>query len=113
MNEMNKKIEEMQILEHNLQNLLAQKQSVQIELNEIINAIEELKKSDDEVYRIISGMMLKSDRKKLEKEILERKKLAEMKIEAIEKQERLMENKSEELRKETDKAVLKGKKESK
>ena len=108
MNEMNKKIEEMQILEHNLQNLLAQKQSVQIELNEIINAIEELKKSDDEVYRIISGMMLKSDRKKLEKEILERKKLAEMKIEAIEKQERLMENKSEELRKETVEDKLRG-----
>ena len=113
MSNINKKIEEIQVLEHHLQNLLAQKQSIQIELNEINNAIEELKKSDDEVYRIISGMMLKSDKKKLEKELLEKKKLAEMKIESIEKQEKLVENKSDELKKETSGTFLKGKKESK
>ena len=60
--ETNKKIQELQILEQNLQNLIMQKQSVQIELNESLNALEELKISDDEVYKVLGGIMIKADK---------------------------------------------------
>lgn len=108
--EINKQIEEMQVLEHHLQALLNQKQSVQIELNEIDNAINELKNSDDEVYKILSGIMIKSDKKTLSKELSERKNVAEMKVSSIEKQEKLIEGKSLELRKEINESVSKNKK---
>src|SRR3989338_2465255 len=108
--EINKQVEEMQVLEHHLQNLLNQKQSVQIELNEIDNAINELKNSDDEVYKILSGIMIKSDKKTLNKELSERKRIAEMKISSIEKQEKLIEGKALDLRKEINETVSKNKK---
>ncbi|MBS3088152.1 prefoldin subunit [Candidatus Pacearchaeota archaeon] len=108
--ETNKQIEEMQVLEHHLQTLLNQKQVVQIELNEIENALSELKNSDDEVYKFLSGIMIRSDKKTLNKELGERKKIAEMKIYSIEKQEKLIEGKSAELKKEINESVSKNKK---
>ena len=72
--ESHKKIEELQMIEAQLQSFLAQRQTIQVELNEIDNAIEELKNSDDEVYKVISGVMLKSNKSKLEKELEEKKK---------------------------------------
>jgi len=108
--EINKQVEEMQVLEHQLQNLLMQKQSAQIEVNEIENAVNELGNSKDEVYKILSGIMLKSDKKTLEKELVDRKKVAGMRVDSIEKQEKLIEGKALELRKEVNEAVSKNKK---
>jgi len=108
--EINKKIEEMQILEHQLQNLLMQKQGVEIEVNEIDNAVNELDSSGGEVYKVLSGIMIKSDKKTLSKELTERKKTAEMKISSIEKQEKLIEKSALELRKEVRESVSKNKK---
>ena len=65
--ETNKKIEELQALENQMQTILAQKQVAQAEMNEVSNAIDELKNSDDEVYKVISGIMIKSTKEKLTK----------------------------------------------
>jgi len=108
--EKNKEIEELQILEQHLQNLAAQKQNAQVELNEIENAMSELENSSDEVYKILSGVMIKSDKKKLNEELSERKRIAEMKIESVEKQEKLIEGKRLELRKEINEGNSKNKK---
>ena len=93
-----KKIEELRVLENQLQGFLMQKQAIQMELNEIDNALGEIKDSDGEVYKVVSGVMLKSEKKKLEKELGEKKKIAEMKIEAIEKQEKFLEEKARKLK---------------
>ena len=105
--EMGGKIEELQLLEHNLQNFLAQKQSFEIELNEVNNAIEELKGKNDEVYKLASGIMLKSSKEKLYKELAGKKKILEMRVKSIENQEKFIEKKSLELREEINKIVLK------
>ena len=96
--ETNKKIEDLQILEHNLQNVLAQKQNVQLELGEILNALGELKKSEDEAYKIVAGIMIKSDKKNLTFELEEKKKLLNLRISSIEKQEKFIEKEVSELR---------------
>lgn len=83
-----KKIEELQHLESHLQNFLMQKQAVQIELNEIDNALREIKNSSDELYKMVSGVMIKSTKEKLNKELEEKKKIAEMKLASIEKEEK-------------------------
>lgn len=70
-----KKIQELQILEQNLQTFLMQKQTIQVELNEILNALTDLKKSDDEVYKLVGGLVLKSDKTVLTQELEEKRKI--------------------------------------
>lgn len=103
--ETSKKIEELQALESHMQGFLAQKQTIEMELSEIENAIGELKNSDENVYKIISGIMIKSAKDKIGKELEEEKKVLEMKVGALEKQESLLEKNASELREELNKAM--------
>lgn len=102
---MQKKIEELQIFERNMQNFLAQKQTIQIEFNETLNAVSEVKKAKDEVYRIVGGIMLRTEKEGLLKELEEKKKILELRISSIEKQERILEENAEKLRQEITKSL--------
>lgn len=103
--EISKKIQEVQALEQNLQSFLMQKQSFQLELNEVLNAIEEIKRSDGEVYKMASGMMIRSNKESMLKELEEKKKLSELRISSIEKQEKLIDDKISAIRKDIDAAL--------
>jgi len=103
--EVNRKIQDLQVYEQNLQSLLMQRQSMQVELNEISNALEELSKSGDEVYKILGGIMIKSEKKSLIGELQEKKKISEIRIQSIEKQEKSLEENSESLRAEIQKSL--------
>ena len=92
------KIQEFQLLENNLQNILMQKQAFQMELSETDSAIEEIKNSGDDVYKIIGQLMLKSDKEKIKGELLEKKKLFELRLKSIEKQEFSLTKELEKLR---------------
>lgn len=96
--ELTDKIQELQIFERNLQAFSMEMQGLQVEFNEINNALSELAKSGDEVYRILSGLMIKSGKESIEKELNEKKKILEMRISAIEKQEKSAEEKADRLR---------------
>lgn len=74
-----------------------------MELNEALNAIKEVGASSGEIYKITGQIMLKSDKEKILKDLEEKKKIAEMQIETIEKQEKLFDSKAEEIRKEAQK----------
>lgn len=107
MNENNQqKIEELQLIENNLREFLMQRQALQVEINEIENAFDELSSTEGEVYKIIAGIMVKIEREAAKEELEEKKSTIESKISAIEKQEKIIEKKSEELKKE----ILDGKK---
>ncbi len=103
--EVNAKIEELQVLESQLQNFLAQKQAVQIEINEVDNALNELKDSGEEVYKIVSGFMIKTNKEKLEEELKDKKKFLDMKLKSMEKQEKLIESDASKLRAEVNKMI--------
>ena len=96
----NHQVEELQILEQGFQNLLMQKQTIQMEANEISNALEELKTADSDVYKVLGGIMLKADKQTLSKELAEKKKLVELRVSTIEKQEKIVDDKIQKLRKE-------------
>jgi len=96
--ETSKKIQELQVLEQALNNSLSQRQNIQLELNEVENALNELKISDEEVYRVLSGIMLKSNKQVLTDELNTKKKMLEMKIQALEKHENMLENNLKKLR---------------
>ena len=93
-----RKIQELQMLEQNLQNFLIQKQSFQFEENEVINASEELKNSEGDVYKIVGQIMIKSQKNALEKELKDKKGIIQLRIKNIEKQEGLLMEKATKLR---------------
>lgn len=82
-----RQIQELQLLEQNLQNFLLQKQAFMLEQNETENALEEIKKTDEDVYKIIGQVMLKSKKAAVEKELQHKKDIIELRVKAIERQE--------------------------
>ena len=81
-----KKIDKLQLIEQNLGNLSQQKQNIQLQLNEVENAIEELNKSDVS-YKIVGPIMVKSSKENLKLELENKEKILNLKIKTIEKQE--------------------------
>ena len=92
------KIQEMQFLEQNLQNLLLQKQAFQIELTETTSALKEIESSSDDVFKIIGQMMIKTDKEKMKGELSEKQKFLELRLKTIDKQESVLTEKLEKLR---------------
>ena len=70
--EISQKIKELQVLEQSFQIFVHQKQSVQVELNEIVNAFKEVKDSSGDVYKVLSGIMVEAEKNSLLKETLRR-----------------------------------------
>lgn len=96
--ELQEKIQELQITEQNLQNLSMQKQAFQIELSETDSAIEETQKSADEIYRIVGQIMIRGKKAEILKELGEKKDFLALRMKSIEKQENFLREKSEKLR---------------
>ena len=94
------KIQEMQFLEQNLQNLLFQKQAFQMELSETQAALKELEKSGDEVFKIIGQLMIKTDKSKIKDELFNKEKVLSLRTKTIEKQENSLTKELEKLREE-------------
>jgi prefoldin beta subunit len=98
--ETQEKIQEMQTLEQQLQQFLMQKQALQTELVETDSASSALKKSSDEVYKLIGQLLIKVDKKDTEQNVEEKKKLIETRLESINKQESSIAKRIESLREE-------------
>lgn len=98
--ETHKKIHELQELEHSIQSLLMEKQNFQIELSEVSNALSEVESTSEDVYKLLSGMLIKSEKSKVLKELNDKKKTFELRISAIEKNEKTIVDRIEKLRKE-------------
>lgn len=92
------KIQEMQFLEQNLQNILFQKQAFQIELSETESALSQIQEAGEEVFKIIGQLMIKASREKLKDELLNKQKILDLRLKTIEKQESSFTKKLEELR---------------
>lgn len=85
--ELNRSLIEYENLEKQLEVLLIQKHQLQIQVNEIRHALEELKKSNGEVYRSVGAIMLHTTKEAAESDLKERNELIEVKLNAISKQE--------------------------
>ncbi len=83
----NQKIQEMQMLEQNLQNLLLQKQAFQMELSETESALQAIQNSGEEVFKIIGQLMIKTEKAKIKEELENKKKILQLRTKTIETQE--------------------------
>lgn len=94
------KIEQLQILEQNIQNFSMQKQQFQSQAIEIDNALAELKKSQEKVYKVIGNVMVLSEKNTVEKELESKKEVINLRIKAVEKQADQLKEKASSLQKE-------------
>lgn len=85
--ELEKSLIEYENLEKQLQVLVLQKHQLQLQLNEINLAEDELKKARGDVYRSIGAIMVKSTVEEAQKDLKERKDLIEIRINSAGKQE--------------------------
>jgi prefoldin beta subunit len=86
--ETQEKIRELQAYEQNLQSLLMQKQAFQMELSETDNALSEVSKSTDDIFKMVGQIMIKTNKEKVEKDLKQRKELLTLRLKSIDKQEK-------------------------
>jgi len=94
------KMQEMQMLEQNLQNILMQKQVFQLELSEASSALKEIEKTKSDVYKIIGQLMIKKDSKEIEEELKNKEKLLTLRLENLENQESSITEQADKLKEE-------------
>ncbi|MFC1685977.1 prefoldin subunit beta [Nanoarchaeota archaeon] len=81
------KIQELQLIEQNLQNMIMQKQTLQFELSETSEALEELNNAKGEVYKVVGQIMIKSEKDDLKKDLESKKEVSDLRVKNLEKQE--------------------------
>ena len=81
------KLRQLQLAEQSLQQLMVQKQNLQVQLLEAETAIKSLEGAS-EAYKIVGNVMVLSDGAKLQAELNEKKETVELRIKALDKQEK-------------------------
>jgi prefoldin beta subunit len=103
--ETEKKIQQLQLLEQNLNSIMMQKQTFQMQLAENENAIDELERTKKDAYKIIGTIMVSSDKNELKEELKEQKDILDLRIKNLEKQEKNFKEKAEDIQKEVMKDI--------
>jgi len=82
-------ISEYQKMEKELQTILLQKYQIEVQLNEIAMALEEVEKIDEkvEIYRAIGSILIRTTVERAREDLKERKALLETRIKVLSQQE--------------------------
>ncbi len=80
---------QLQTFQQQLQTLSMQKESLSMQNMELEKALEELKKlgEKDEVYKAVGPMLIKSNKKDLEKDMEEKRETVSVRLKSLDKQE--------------------------
>ena len=91
-------VAQFQILQQQLQNVLIQKETVNMSIMEIDRAVEELNKSkESEAYKITGTVMVKKSVEYLKKELGESKEAMQIILKSVERSEKILTDKLKEL----------------
>ncbi len=85
-NEAQESIKQLQMIEQNMQSMLVQKQALQAQLIEVESALTELEKAKT-AYKIVGNIMVAADPSQLKVDLSSKREMAEVRINALEKQE--------------------------
>lgn len=99
---------ELQALQQQLQTVLIQKETLNIQNMEIDKALEELGKvKNEDVFKAVGPILIKSEKGKLTKELNEKKETIDLRLKSLQKQETRMKERMEESQKKLE-DILKG-----
>ncbi len=108
--ELQEQMQELQLLEQQLQQVGMHKQQLQVEQAEVLNATKEVSATSGDVYKIVAGIMVKSEKQVVLKELGEKEKLYASKLKTLEQQEQMLVTQGEHTRKAFQSSVDKQKK---
>ena len=95
----NQLLNQAHLYQQQLQSITIQKESLNLQHQEIINALEELNKlKENEVYKLVGPILVKSDKAAMLKELQEKKESIEMRMKTLERGEARAKAQIEELR---------------
>ncbi|MBT8171488.1 prefoldin subunit beta [Candidatus Bathyarchaeota archaeon] len=79
----------LQQLQQTLQGVMSQKQQLEMQLTEVEQAVNELKKLKETavIYKSIGALLVKSEKDKVTTDLTERKELLKMRVEVLTKQD--------------------------
>lgn len=97
--------EQLQYYEQSLQQILGQKQQLQIEHAEVDNATKEVTATKGNIFKIVGGIMVQAQREPVLTELGERMKHITEHLEAVQKQEKTIMEEAHKVRQELQKAV--------
>ncbi|MCD6434916.1 MAG: prefoldin subunit beta [Clostridiales bacterium] len=101
MAELNKETQEdlaqLQVLQQRIQLLVSQKQVLQQRVNEIDDALKEIKESKKPIYKLVGEALIEKDKKELEEELKKEKETINIRIQSLETQEKKNQEKTKEL----------------
>ncbi len=106
--ETQEKVNKLQMMEQNLQGLLAQRQQFSSQLAEIESALKELETTEP-VYKLVGNILVKTDPEKLKQEMAQKKEICELRIKSLEKQETQIRERSSSLKEDVMKSISGGK----
>ncbi len=88
-----------QAYQQQLQNVMMQREALKVQLQEIDNAREELAKVNaGQVYKMAGPVLIKAEAAEVAKELNDRKELLEVRMKALEKGEKKIQEKVDEIR---------------
>ena len=96
--ETEQQIAEFQNAQNALQFAMVQRQQIQLQIDEIENALEELKKSTGAVFRAVGAVLVESKKDDTVSELNERKETLALRLNVLTKQEEKLRGKLTELR---------------
>ena len=88
-------IAQLQLIEQNMQQFHMQKQTLQIQLVELENALAELGITKETPFKVIGNIMVSCDKDTLEKDLKTKKETCEVRLQNVEKQEAQLKEKME------------------
>jgi len=101
-----RKIQELQMMEQSFQQLLMQKNTFSMEINETEHIITEIEKTSGEVSRIIGNqVVIKSTKEDILEDMKKKKELLETRMKTIDEQEKEFSEKMESVREEVMKEI--------
>src|SRR3989338_8260639 len=103
--ETEKKLNQLQLYDQNIQSLIAQKQNFQAQLMEIENALKELSETKEETYKLIGNILVKKNKEDLINELDSKKEVINIRVKNINKQEEQIKEKAEKLQSEVVKEI--------
>lgn|SRR3989338_8170115 len=95
--ESEQKVQQLQMMEQNIQSIMAQKQQFQAQLLEVDNASNEIKSSKGNAYKLVGNIMVLSDKETLSKDLESKKEILNVRIKSLKKQEDGIKEKAEKL----------------
>jgi len=95
--ESEQKIQQLQLMEQNLQGIMSQRQQFQAQLLEVENALNEIKTSKGNAYKLVGNIMVLSDKETLGKDLESRKEILNVRLNSLKKQEDDIKGKAEKL----------------